>query len=158
LAAAQEVLDSVMAVLKSKQDALAEVEDKIKKLQAVYDNSVTEKKNLERNMAVTAARLKRSSKLTSALADEQVRWEESVAMFTTQLSNVVGDVFIAAACVAYYGAFTSVYREELMTGVAMATIRELGAGGVHVAPVQRRLEDCVQELGLGVRATAEQVL
>lgn len=27
---------------------------------------------------------------------------------------MVGDVFIAAACVAYYGAFTSVYRSELI--------------------------------------------
>ena len=29
---------------------------------------------------------------------------------------MVGDVFVAAACVAYYGAFTSKYREELVSG------------------------------------------
>lgn len=27
---------------------------------------------------------------------------------------MTGDVFVAAACVAYYGAFTSVYRQELV--------------------------------------------
>ncbi|KAI8732054.1 dynein heavy chain 6, axonemal isoform X4 [Biomphalaria glabrata] len=93
LAEAQDVLNEVLSVLKAKQDQLAEVEKQIKNLQAVFDKSMAEKKSLERNMAVTAARLKRSSKLTTALADEQVRWEESVANFDVQLKNVVGDVF-----------------------------------------------------------------
>ncbi|RUS78130.1 hypothetical protein EGW08_014103, partial [Elysia chlorotica] len=114
LAEAQAVLDEVMSILKEKQDTLAEVERQIANLQAVYKKSVTEKKNLEANMALTAARLKRSSKLTTALADEEVRWEESVANFNIQLNNVVGDVFIAAACVAYYGAFTAKYRHILV--------------------------------------------
>ncbi|KAI8732877.1 dynein heavy chain 6, axonemal isoform X4, partial [Biomphalaria glabrata] len=71
LAEAQDVLNKVLSVLKAKQDQLAEVEKQIKNLQAVFDKSMAEKKSLERNMAVTAARLKRSSKLTTALADEQ---------------------------------------------------------------------------------------
>ena len=33
--------------------------------------------------------------------------------FDTEIGNVVGDVFVAAACVAYYGAFTSLYREKV---------------------------------------------
>lgn len=34
--------------------------------------------------------------------------------FNIQIDNVVGDVFVSAACVAYYGAFTSLYRQELV--------------------------------------------
>jgi len=30
------------------------------------------------------------------------------------IHNVVGDVFVSTACVAYYGAFTSVYRQQLV--------------------------------------------
>jgi len=30
------------------------------------------------------------------------------------IGNVVGDVFVSTACVAYYGAFTSVYRQLLV--------------------------------------------
>ena len=30
------------------------------------------------------------------------------------IQNVVGDVFVSTACVAYYGAFTSVYRQQLV--------------------------------------------
>uniref|UniRef100_A0A8C9Y7F2 Dynein axonemal heavy chain 6 n=1 Tax=Sander lucioperca TaxID=283035 RepID=A0A8C9Y7F2_SANLU len=65
-------------------------------------------------MALTEARLARAGKLTSALGDEQVRWEQSVALFEQEIINVVGNVFIAAACVAYYGAFTSHYRQLLI--------------------------------------------
>ena len=61
-----------MALLKEKQNKLAAVEAKIAELQKTYDDSVAEKQKLERNIATTAGRLKRSSKLTTALADEQV--------------------------------------------------------------------------------------
>ena len=33
--------------------------------------------------------------------------------FDSEIGNVVGNVFVAAACVAYYGAFTSSYRERV---------------------------------------------
>lgn len=67
-----------MKQLKEKQDSLATIEAKIAELQKTYDDSVAEKQKLERSIAQTAARLKRSSKLTTALADEQIRWDESV--------------------------------------------------------------------------------
>ena len=31
------------------------------------------------------------------------------------IGNVVGNVFVAAACVAYFGAFTSSYRQEVIS-------------------------------------------
>ena len=67
-----------MSTLKEKQDKLAAVERQIAELQKTYDDSVAEKQRLEKTMALTTARLKRSGKLTSALADEKTRWEESV--------------------------------------------------------------------------------
>lgn len=35
--------------------------------------------------------------------------------FELEIGNVVGNVFVAAACVAYFGAFTSLYRQELIS-------------------------------------------
>ena len=35
--------------------------------------------------------------------------------FELEIGNVVGNVFVAAACVAYFGAFTSLYRNELIS-------------------------------------------
>ncbi|EDO31800.1 predicted protein [Nematostella vectensis] len=114
LAAAQAELEVVMSTLREKQASLAEVESKIAELQAAYDHSIAEKETLTKNIAQTAARLKRASKLTTALGDEQGRWTENVAAFELEIGNVVGNVFVAAACVAYFGAFTSLYRHELI--------------------------------------------
>lgn len=64
-------------------------------------------------MALTKARLVHAGKLTVALEDEQVRWEESIQKFNEEISNIIGNVFIAAACVAYHGAFTAQYRQSV---------------------------------------------
>ncbi|MEJ1286615.1 hypothetical protein NN561_017623 [Cricetulus griseus] len=114
LRAAQAELDITMATLKEKQALLKQVEDQIKTLQDEYDKGVNEKESLARNMALTKARLVRAGKLTAALGDEQVRWEESIEKFQEELANIIGNVFIAAACVAYYGAFTAQYRQLLI--------------------------------------------
>ncbi len=85
LAAAQSELDAVMATLKEKQDKLAAVEAKIAELQKSYDESVAEKQHLVKTMALTQARLRRAGKLTTALGDEKIRWEESVKVSFTVL-------------------------------------------------------------------------
>ncbi|XP_072807660.1 dynein axonemal heavy chain 6 isoform X4 [Vicugna pacos] len=114
LRAAQAELDMTMATLKEKQALLKQVEDQIRTLQDKYDKSVSEKESLAKTMALTKARLVRAGKLTAALGDEQVRWEESIQKFSEEIANIVGNVFIAAACVAYYGAFTAQYRQSLI--------------------------------------------
>uniref|UniRef100_A0AAY4DWD2 AAA+ ATPase domain-containing protein n=1 Tax=Denticeps clupeoides TaxID=299321 RepID=A0AAY4DWD2_9TELE len=111
LTTAQVELDVTMATLKEKQQKLQDVEDKIKILQDQFDSSMAKKDALAKTMALTKARLGRSKRLTDALGDEQVRWQESIMLFQQEIDNVVGNVFIGAACVAYYGAFTSNYRQ-----------------------------------------------
>ncbi|KAA3670228.1 dynein heavy chain, axonemal, partial [Paragonimus westermani] len=114
LQSANAELDIVVQKLREKQAELNAVEQKIATLQAEFDVSVAEKKKLEHRLALTTARLKRAAKLTTALADEQDRWSHSVERFQIQIGNVIGDVFVSAACVAYYGAFTADYRNRLI--------------------------------------------
>ena len=83
-------------------------------MQKLYDDSVEEKMFLTKSIALTQARLRRAGKLTTALMSEKSRWEESIKMYDVQIGNVIGDVFISAACIAYFGAFTSTYRNALM--------------------------------------------
>ena len=52
----------------------------------------------------------RAGKLTNALADEGVRWQQTADTIQVQTDLLVGDVFLSAACIAYYGAFTGAYR------------------------------------------------
>ncbi|XP_015279206.1 PREDICTED: dynein heavy chain 6, axonemal [Gekko japonicus] len=113
LNAAQAELDATLATLRDKQKKLRQVEEQIQELQDQYEKSVNEKESLARTMALTQARLTRAGKLTAALGDEQVRWEESILNFEAEISNIIGNVFIAAACVAYFGAFTALYRQLL---------------------------------------------
>ena len=87
LSTAQAELDTVMQQLREKQAKLAEVEAQIKALQKSYEDSVNEKQSLEKNMALTQARMKRAGKLTTALADEKIRWEESVEVGTDEYGH-----------------------------------------------------------------------
>ena len=115
LAKAKAELDEVMSDLAEKQAQLKAVEDKIAGLQKMYKDSVEEKDSLMKNMALTAARLKRAGKLTTALGDEEVRWKEKSEELNEQMGRSTGDALLSAAAVAYLGAFTAEYRIELMT-------------------------------------------
>uniref|UniRef100_A0A671M0J4 Dynein heavy chain ATP-binding dynein motor region domain-containing protein n=1 Tax=Sinocyclocheilus anshuiensis TaxID=1608454 RepID=A0A671M0J4_9TELE len=77
---------------------------------------------VDKTRVLTEVRLGRSGKLTSALGDEQVRWQESITFFEQEIHNVIGNVFIAAACVAYYGAFTSQYRQLVVDNFSLISI------------------------------------
>lgn len=55
---------------------------------------------------LTKRRLARAGKLTSALGEEGVRWSAAADALAEQGEKLIGDVFLSAACIAYYGAFT----------------------------------------------------
>ncbi|KAI8818687.1 dynein heavy chain and region D6 of dynein motor-domain-containing protein [Fimicolochytrium jonesii] len=109
-------LESTRAKLAEKAAALAEVENQLAKLKAQYEDSIASKRELVEKMEETTRRLARAGKLTTALADEQVRWAESVEKLNQQIEDLVGNIFLSAACVAYFGAFTSTFRAELVAG------------------------------------------
>ncbi|KAI9203256.1 dynein heavy chain and region D6 of dynein motor-domain-containing protein [Polychytrium aggregatum] len=111
---AQQMLEATMAKLAEKTAALQEVESQLQKLKNKYETSIATKKQLSDKMEETTRRLGRASKLTLALADEQIRWTESVERLSEQIEALVGNIFLSSACVAYYGAFTSTYRIELV--------------------------------------------
>ena len=109
LAAAERELETANANLKLKQDRLKEVEDKVKELQNRLRAAEEESRSLQEQAETTSKRLARAGKLTSALADEQVRWKDTADLIEHQMQLLVGDVFLGAACVAYYGAFTGTF-------------------------------------------------
>lgn len=88
----------------------------IAELQAQYDHSVAEKEELTRNIAQTAARLKRASKLTTALSDEQVRWTENIAVRMTSCMTIfLHEVYLKPISTRHnksHAILTLVYRIE----------------------------------------------
>ncbi|CAK9798189.1 Dynein axonemal heavy chain 6 [Anthophora quadrimaculata] len=111
---AEAELHEIEELLALKQQELAEVESKIEELQKQYDGAVKNLNKLEAQMELAEARLNRSGRLTSALVDERIRWEELTRGFDKQMINLTGDTLVAAGALAYLGAFTNEYREELI--------------------------------------------
>ncbi|KAJ3125643.1 Dynein heavy chain 6, axonemal, partial [Physocladia obscura] len=122
---AQATLEVTRAKLAEKAAALQEVEDQLAKLKDTYEASIRSKRVLSEKMEETTRRLSRASKLTEALADEQIRWAESVDTLSLQIDALVGNMFLCAAAVAYYGAFTSTYRHDLIS-LWISKCREIG--------------------------------
>lgn len=71
-----------------------------------------EKEELEALMWQSKERMRRAETLVVLLADEGVRWKESVQIITQQIIKLVGNVFISCACISYFGAFTGEYRQK----------------------------------------------
>ncbi|XP_063222655.1 dynein axonemal heavy chain 6 isoform X2 [Bacillus rossius redtenbacheri] len=111
---AERELNKVLDELKEKQQRLAAVEKQIAELEATYNEKVTRMKQLAADIDLATKRLTRAGQLTSALKSEQVLWEHSIKDLDEDLRTMVGDVLMAAASVSYLGAFTSVYRDELV--------------------------------------------
>lgn len=111
---AESDLKQVMKILKQKQSELAEVESKIEELKGTLEEKRKEMQILQDNNDLTAARLNRAARLTSALSDEEVRWKDSIKDLSDELWAVPGDVLVSSACVAYLGAFPIAYRRELI--------------------------------------------
>ena len=107
-------LATANAALAEKQAVLKGVLDKVAELQATSDANTKEKQELAAKSEQTKNRLVRAEKLTVGLADEHVRWKATVEEMKEQRVRLVGDIFLSAACISYYGAFTSSYRHDLM--------------------------------------------
>jgi len=73
-----------------------------------------EKEQLEFEMDRSQKRMARAEKLVVLLADEGVRWKQTVQVIAGEIELLVGDVFISCACISYFGAFTGQYRDLLV--------------------------------------------
>lgn len=59
-------------------------------------------------------RMGRAEKLVVLLADEGIRWKETVSSLSEEIERLVGNVFLSSACISYFGAFTGEFREDLV--------------------------------------------
>ncbi len=118
-------LASANAILKEKQDALQAVLDKVASLEKQAADTTAEKQRLIDESQITRDRLERAGLLTKGLASEGVRWKASVQKFDEQITALLGDVLLSAACISYFGAFTGTYRADMVTSW-LDSMREKG--------------------------------
>ncbi|XP_053154302.1 dynein axonemal heavy chain 1 isoform X2 [Hemicordylus capensis] len=110
---AEEDLQATQKVLDEAKERLREVEEGIAHLQAKYRGTLATKEELEMKCEQCEQRLGRADKLINGLADEKVRWQETVQNLDYMINNIAGDVLVSAGFVAYLGAFTGQYRISL---------------------------------------------
>ncbi|TYZ65733.1 hypothetical protein PybrP1_011994 [[Pythium] brassicae (nom. inval.)] len=146
------MLADANAVLQEKQRELRLVNESVARLETQCKDTVDEKDRLARDAEVTEKRLVRAEKLIAGLSVEGARWKESVALLATSIRALIGDTFLAAACISYYGPFTGGFRARIVARW-LASTQELGipcsAGYSLVtkmtnANLLRALETCIR--------------
>ncbi|KAE9225132.1 hypothetical protein PF004_g12006 [Phytophthora fragariae] len=102
------------AILGQKQEELRVVNENVAMLEKQCKETLDEKDKLANDAAVTEKRLVRAEKLISGLSVEGARWKESVASLAESILALIGDTFLAAACISYYGPFTGGFRQRIV--------------------------------------------
>lgn len=99
--------------LKEKQAMLNKELQKLDILKKGMAKAKADKDKLDKEIDLTQLRLVRAEKLTTGLADEHKRWGSNIDILDTKIKKLIGDAFISAACISYYGPFTGVFRNIL---------------------------------------------
>jgi len=115
LAEAEGQLEAAQTLLNAKREALAKVMARLAQLKAQFQESLAKRDELDRNSKMTVLRLERANKLTGGLGDEAVRWTAAADQLETDLKNLVGNMILASGCIAYIGAFTAQFRQQLIS-------------------------------------------
>eukprot|EP00742_Colponemidia_sp_Colp-10_P007220 GILJ01007760.1.p1 GENE.GILJ01007760.1~~GILJ01007760.1.p1 ORF type:complete len:2640 (-),score=434.68 GILJ01007760.1:74-7498(-) len=111
---AQTSLDQTISRLNDAKSRLHGVEMKIMELEIAYNESLSRKEQLSKEVHECELKLERATKLMSGLGGEKDRWTEILEGQAVDMERVPGDCLISAATVAYSGAFTMEYRASLL--------------------------------------------
>jgi len=95
-------------------DELATVDRELAEKQANLDRVKREKQALEDKVMDTDAKLKRANLLISGLGGEKTRYVAESKRLSGEYGNVLGDVVMSAATIAYLGPFQNKYRLSIL--------------------------------------------
>ena len=112
---AEDELAVVMAQLKIAKDTLQEVNDRLDKLEAAFNEAVAKLDELEKKETSCKSQLINADKLIGGLGGEETRWTETVATLKVAYVNVLGDVIVSAGTISYLGVFTNDFRVNLVS-------------------------------------------
>ena len=164
LGEAQERLGLVEAELAEKQAALAKIETSLAHLEEQYAQSTKQQADLEAQITLAETQLLRANRLTTSLADEKVRWYKEAQALREKIGDLPGNVAVAAASIAYLGAFTSSFRTELSSKwIDMLTAKGVpitshDVAAVHVVANQQKTNDKSKQQSQDLPVTLTSVL
>ncbi|RYG69461.1 hypothetical protein EON64_02655, partial [archaeon] len=111
---AEDSLAQTMSQLNAKKSALQQVLDRVAGLQRMLKETEQKKADLEAQAQRAKKQLERAGQLLGGLGGEKVRWQESAVQLKQALRDLVGDMCLAAGCLAYLGPFTAQYRAKIV--------------------------------------------
>jgi len=106
-------LKIVREKLAIKMKQLAEVEEVLATLQAELDRNEEEGRKLQNKIDDATLKLNRAGKIITGLGGEKIRWSQTVDKLTEEFGLLNGNCLVAAGMVAYSGAFTTQFRNNL---------------------------------------------
>ncbi|KEG12669.1 dynein heavy chain [Trypanosoma grayi] len=126
LAEAQERLHQSKTALKKIQDKVADLNAKLEALISQYNEAVESANAIERKAKKTQLKMDLAQRLVTGLADESVRWGNTIQELRNASELLVGDVLLGASFVSYIGPFSKAFRERIVTEDWVPKVKELG--------------------------------
>ncbi|KAF2764978.1 hypothetical protein EJ03DRAFT_331373 [Teratosphaeria nubilosa] len=96
------------------ENTLADLERSIATYKTEYAALISQTEAIKQEMTRVQSKVDRSMRLLNSLSSERGRWEDSSKTFETQMETLVGDVFLAAAFLAYGGLYDQQYRRAML--------------------------------------------
>ncbi|KAK3716178.1 dynein heavy chain [Vermiconidia calcicola] len=93
---------------------LTELEQSIATYKSQYASLISQTEAIKAEMSRVQSKVDRSMRLLNSLSSERGRWEASSKTFQVQMETIIGDVFMAAAFLAYAGLFDQQYRRAML--------------------------------------------
>lgn len=110
--------------LKKINDQVAKLEKSLAELAAKLETSLAEKNRLEEETMIMERRLIAADKLINGLSSENKRWSVELNELKIKRVKLLGDCLICAAFLAYVGAFTWEFRQELIFEIWQKDLNE----------------------------------
>lgn len=109
----EDKVNELQGRLTEKQKELKAANDKVERLNSDLMITKRNKEKLENEYAECSKQLERAKKLIENLGGEKGRWADLAVQLKEFYQNLTGDILISAGMIAYLGAFTSVFRNEI---------------------------------------------
>jgi dynein heavy chain len=136
-AEAEKELAAANVKLKVVRDKVADLDAKLNALLEQFEQATEEKNNAIATAEKTQLKANMANRLVAGLADEKVRWAESIGQFEQQERNLVGDAMLASAFACYIGAFSAEYRDDLVLQKWAPDLKARGIPGTEdITPLE----------------------
>ncbi len=99
-------------------------QDVLSALQVDFDKQLATKRAIEENAKNTRKRMEQATSLISGLGGERIRWNNDREEFANIKLQLIGDIALACAFVAYCGPFNQDFREYLVHHKLTSDLKE----------------------------------